>query len=57
MDVFVGNYNLRRHHENLQNLTPADLYFGRSHAILQSRERIKRKTIEIRRLLHCKPAA
>ena len=57
IDAFVDHYNHRRYHESLQNLTPADVYFGRGQTILKQRERIKRKTIEIRRLLHRKPAA
>ena len=55
--AFVDHYNHRRYHESLQNLTPADVYFGRGQAILKQRERIKRKTIEARRLLHRKSAA
>ena len=57
IDAFVEHYNHRRYHESLQNLTPADVYFGRGQTILQQRERIKRKTIETRRLLHCNSAA
>lgn len=38
-------------------LIPADVCFGRGHSILKQREGIKRKTIEIRRLLHSKSAA
>jgi putative transposase len=57
IDAFVEHYNHRRYHESLQNLTPADVYFGRGQTILQQRERIKRKTIETRRLLHRKTAA
>jgi NAD(P)-dependent dehydrogenase (short-subunit alcohol dehydrogenase family) len=37
--------------------TPADAYFGRAPAIIQQRERIKRQTIEYRRLQHRKLAA
>ncbi len=55
--AFVDHYNHRRYHESLQNLTPADVYFGRGQTILKQRERIKRKTIETRRLLHRKSAA
>jgi hypothetical protein len=33
----------------LNNLTPADVYFGRGEAILQERERIKQKTLLERR--------
>ena len=57
IDAFVEHYNHRRYHESLQNLTPADVYFGRGQTILKQRERIKRKTIETRRLLHRKSAA
>ena len=57
IDAFVDHYNHQRYHESLQNLTPADVYFGRGQAILQQRERIKRNTIETRRLLHRKSAA
>ncbi|NRB33933.1 MAG: IS3 family transposase [Rhodobacteraceae bacterium] len=57
IDAFVEHYNHRRYHESLQNLTPADVYFGRGKTILEQRERTKRKTIETRRLLHRKSAA
>ena len=54
---FVDHYNHRRYHESLQNLTPADVYFGRGQTILLQRERIKRETIRKRRLQHRKKAA
>ena len=41
IDRFVDHYNRRRYHESLQNLTPADVYFGRGQTILLIRERIK----------------
>jgi len=50
--AFIEHYNHRRAHESLENLTPADVYFGRGQAILLERERIKRQTILQRRLLH-----
>jgi len=43
--------------ESLKNLTLADVYFGRGQSILNRRERIKQKTIEIRRLQYRKAAA
>jgi putative transposase len=55
--AFIDHYNHRRYHESLENLTPADVYFGRGQAILLERARIKRKTIAQRRLLHQKIAA
>ena len=57
IDAFVEHYNHQRYHESLGNLTPADVYFGRGQTILLKRERIKRKTIECRRLQHRKDAA
>ena len=52
IEAFVDHYNHQRHHESLSNVTPSDVYFGRDKAILQQRERIKRKTLEARRLHH-----
>ena len=49
---FVDYYNSHRYHESLNNLTPADVYFGRGPAILSRRENAKLKTIEDRRRLH-----
>lgn len=57
VDDFVGHYNHRRYHESLGNLTPADVYFGRGQTILLERKRIKKHTIEKRRLLHAQAAA
>lgn len=57
IEAFVDHYNHQRYHESLSNVTPADVYFGRDKAILQQRERIKRKTLEARRLHHRQRAA
>ncbi|MGH1460377.1 MAG: IS3 family transposase [Paracoccaceae bacterium] len=57
IEAFVTHYNNQRYHESINNVTPADVYFGRDKAILQQRERIKRKTLETRRLHHRKRAA
>jgi putative transposase len=43
--------------ESLGNLTPADVYFGRGPAILAEREKIKKLTIQNRRLIHQRRAA
>jgi transposase InsO family protein len=56
IEAFVEHYNHQRYHESLSNVTPADAYFGRA-AIIKQRERIKRQTIEHRRLQHRKLAA
>ena len=55
--AFVEHYNHRRYHESLDNVTPADAYFGRAAAIIKQRQRIKRQTIQHRRLQHRKLAA
>jgi putative transposase len=57
IEAFVDHYNHQRYHESLNNVTPADVYFGRDKAILQQRERIKQKTLEARRLHHRQRAA
>jgi transposase InsO family protein len=57
IEAFVEHYNHHRYHESLNNVTPADAYFGRASAIIELREKIKRQTIERRRLLHRKLAA
>ena len=57
IEAFVAHYNHLRYHESINNLTPADVYFGRGQTILLERERIKRKTIQHRRLLHKTHAA
>ncbi|SFC90271.1 Integrase core domain-containing protein [Devosia psychrophila] len=55
--AFVEDYNHRRYHESLDNVTPADAYFGRAAAIIKQREWIKRLTIQHRRLQHRKVTA
>ena len=57
ISAFVESYNNKRLHESLNNLTPADVYFGRAQAILEERERIKKITIQNRRLQHQLKAA
>lgn len=57
--AFVDHYNNHRYHESLNNVTPADVYFGRDKDILREREKIKvrRTTIQYRRLQHQRQAA
>ena len=46
---FVSYYNHNRYHESIDNLTAADVYYGRGIAILTLRKRIKLNTIASRR--------
>ena len=52
ISVFVDHYNNHRYHESIGNVTPADAYFGRHTAIIETREKIKKLTIQNRRLNH-----
>jgi hypothetical protein len=46
---FVAYYNNERYHESLENVTPADVYFGRQYAVLTKRDKIKRLTMQKRK--------
>lgn len=54
---FVNYYNHQRYHESLDNLTPADVYFGKAKEVLTKRDQIKKQTLEQRRLLNLQPLA
>jgi hypothetical protein len=41
--------NNERYHESLQNVTPADVYYGRAEEIRGRREKIKTATMRMRR--------
>jgi len=49
---WVDYYNNRRYHEEIDNVTPADKYFGRGRAILRQRGITKKKTMEIRKSIN-----
>ena len=49
---FVSYYNHERYHESLNNLTPADVFYGRGGEILEQREIIKRNTLAMRKQMH-----
>ena len=57
IDAFVDHYNNCRYHESIGNLTPADVNFGRDRATIERREKIKKLTIQNRRLMHQQHAA
>ena len=41
--------NNERYHEAIDNVTPADVYFGRQYEVLTERSKIKRRTMERRK--------
>ena len=47
--LFIAHYNNYRYHESLDNVTPADVFYGRQKDILERREQTKNKTMHIRR--------
>jgi putative transposase len=49
IDLFVSYYNHERVHESLDNMTPADVYYGRHGKIKELRVRVKEQTLEQRR--------
>ena len=46
---WVDYYNNHRYHESINNLTPADVYFGNAATKLKERQKIKINTIRLRR--------
>ena len=50
---FVDYYNHERYHESLNNLTPADVFYGSGQSILDEQEKIKCRTLAMRRQMYC----
>lgn len=50
-------YNNDRYHESLDNVTPADVYFGRQYEVLTERTKIKRLTMKKRKKEYLAQAA
>jgi putative transposase len=48
MAEFIEFYNYQRYHEGIDNVTPADVYFGRREEILQRRRDQKQATLHRR---------
>ena len=49
---FITYYNHERYHESLDNLAPADVYYGRGQEILDQRHTIKLDTLAMRRKMY-----
>ena len=57
IEAFVAYYNHQRYNESLNILTPDDVYVGRGYIMLLEREKIKRQTMQCRRLQYRNNAA
>jgi len=49
---FVEYYNTARYHEALDNMTPADVFFGKAKSVRDQRAAIKLATLQLRRANH-----
>jgi putative transposase len=49
IERFINYYNNKRYHEALDNVTPADVYYGRYREIITRREHLKQQTLKARR--------
>lgn len=50
IDDWVEHYNHERYHESLDNVTPADVFYGRRNEILDERAKIKSRTFTQRKV-------
>lgn len=57
IDDFVEYYNNQRYHESLDNMTPAVIYYGKEKEVQSKREKIKRKTMALRRQQNLVPVS
>ena len=55
IDDFVEYYNNQRYHESLDNMTPAVIFYGKEKEVQSKREKIKRRTMALRRLQNLVP--
>jgi len=54
IEAFINYYNNERYHESINNLIPKDVFFGRDREIITRRERIKKRTMALRRIYNLK---
>ena len=47
-----GRPGHQRYHEAIDNVTPADKYYGRDRVILKKREKVRKETMKMRRELN-----
>jgi putative transposase len=49
IERFISYYNNKRYHEALDNVAPADVYYGRYREIITRREQLKQQTLKARK--------
>jgi len=49
---FINYYNNERYHEAINNMIPADVYFGRDREIAEQRRELKKQTLKYRKLIN-----
>jgi len=49
LQKFVHYYNYERYHEAINNVTPAQMYYGKSNQVLERRKKIKNETLKKRK--------
>jgi len=49
---WVDYYNNHRYHEAIDNVTPADKYYGRDFDVLKNRKEVRKQTMKLRRELN-----
>jgi hypothetical protein len=49
IEQFISYYNNQRYHEALNNVAPADVYYGRHREIITRRELLKQQTLKARK--------
>jgi transposase InsO family protein len=49
IEKFIEYYNNERYHESINNLIPRDVFYGRDREIITRRDKIKKRTLELRR--------
>lgn len=52
IEQFINYYNNQRYHESINNLIPRDVFYGRDREIITRRDKIKKRTLELRRKIN-----
>ena len=52
IEKFIEYYNNERYHESINNLIPSDVFNGREREIITRRDKIKKRTLALRRKIN-----